>query len=99
MNTSLKPLRLGAVLLSLTAAATGQPLNELVTFNGGNGANPQACLTASGSTLYGTTYAGGISNAGTVFTVNTSGGGFSNVYNFTGGNDGRGPLAALVCSG
>ena len=47
-------------------------------FAGGanDGANPQGDLTISGTTCYGTTYAGGSAGLGTVFKVNTDGTGF-----------------------
>ena len=99
MKTIVKPFRFIMALLSLGTCATAQTLTTLVTFNGGDGANPQAGLVASGGTLYGTTYAGGSSNAGTVFAINANGGSFTNVYSFTGGNDGHGPQAGLVLSG
>ena len=43
--------------------------------------------------------AGGSAGRGTVFAVNTDGGGFTNLYNFTGGSDGANPYAALILSG
>jgi uncharacterized repeat protein (TIGR03803 family) len=69
--------------------------------NGNNrdGANPQGPLTLSGNTLYGTAAYGGSSGAGTVFAVTTNGTGFTNLYSFTGGNDGSFPLAGLILSG
>ncbi len=99
MKTNVKPFRFIMALLSLGTCATAQTLTTLVNFNGGDGANPQAGLVASGGTLYGTTYAGGSSSAGTVFAINANGNGFANVYSFSGGNDGRGPQAGLVLSG
>ena len=53
----------------------------------------------SGSTLYGTTYGGGVTGNGAVFAVNTNGLGFTNLYSFVGGNDGSGPHAGLALSG
>ena len=99
MKTNVKPFRFILALLSLGTCATAQTLTTLVTFNGSDGANPQAGLVASGGTLYGTTYAGGSSNAGTVFAINANGSSFSNVYSFTGGNDGHGPQAGFILSG
>ena len=56
----------------------GGPINTLVTFDGTNGVWPYASLTLIGSTLYGTTAAGGLgynggtgSGAGTVFALTT----------------------------
>ena len=54
-------------------------------------------LAISGTVLYGTTDAGGASQAGTVFRINTDGSGFTNLYSFS-GSDGSWPTA-LVASG
>jgi len=65
-----------------------------------DGVDPRAGLVLSGNTLYGTAFQGGSSGfSGTVFAVNTNGTGFTNLYSFTGGNDGGGPEAGLVLSG
>jgi uncharacterized repeat protein (TIGR03803 family) len=64
-----------------------------------DGANPQAGLVVSGSTLYGTASDGGSLGSGTVFALNTNGKGFTNLYNFTGGSDGYGPQSVLILSG
>src|SRR5260221_402881 len=78
----------------------GSGFTNLYSFTGGNdGGAPTAGLILSGNTLYGTTTAGGSSGNGTVFAVNTDGSGFTNLYRFTGGNDGRAPAAGLILSG
>jgi uncharacterized repeat protein (TIGR03803 family) len=64
-----------------------------------DGANPYGGLVLSGSTLYGTAAAGGSFGNGTVYAVNTDSTGFTNLYSFTGGNDGAHPYAGLVLSG
>jgi uncharacterized repeat protein (TIGR03803 family) len=69
------------------------------TFTNSDGANPVAALILSGNILYGTTSGGGSSDNGTVFRVNIAGTGFTNVYDFTGGDDGGYPDAGLVLSG
>jgi len=56
-------------------------------------------LILSGNTLYGTAEYGGSLGRGTVFAVNTNGTGFTNLYNFTDGNDGANPIAGLLLSG
>lgn len=76
-----------------------------------DGAFPYSELVLSDHTLYGTTHSGGISDNGTVFTINTDGSGFTNLYNFKesvlpynpnidGGiatnSDGAGPFAGLI---
>src|SRR5207249_12338646 len=62
-------------------------------------AYPNAGLVLSGNTLYGTATYGGSSGQGTVFALNTSGIGFTNLHSFTGGGDGRAPLGGLIISG
>jgi uncharacterized repeat protein (TIGR03803 family) len=47
----------------------GGLLTTLISFNGTNGANPQANLVLSGDTLYGTTVNGGAYGEGTVFAI------------------------------
>jgi uncharacterized repeat protein (TIGR03803 family) len=87
-----------------TATAVLQP------WTNSDGANPEARLILSGSTLYGTTTGGGSAGNGTVFAVKTDGTGFTNLYVFTatlnapaysGGtnNDGAYPSAGLILSG
>jgi uncharacterized repeat protein (TIGR03803 family) len=66
--------------------------------NGNDGANPQAGLTLSGNTLYGTASVGGTNENGTVFKVNIDGTDFTTLYNFTNGNDGAYPEAGLILS-
>lgn len=48
-----------------------------------DGAFPLAGLVLSGEKLYGTTDTGGSLNGGVIFALNTDGGGFTNLYNFT----------------
>jgi hypothetical protein len=65
-----------------------------------DGENPaDGYLFLSGNTLYGTAVAGGTDYWGTVFAINTDGTGFTNLHNFTNGNDGANPAASLVLSG
>lgn len=82
------------------ANTDGSGFTNLLTFNdGSDGADPYAQLILSGSTLYGTTARGGVSNNGTVFAVNTDGTGFTNLYIFTNANNGGAPRPGLVLSG
>jgi uncharacterized repeat protein (TIGR03803 family) len=86
--------------LLLSDRATAQAFATLHSFTGGSdGATPRTGLILSGNALYGTTYFGGSSGQGTVFTVNTDGTGFTNLYSFTGGSDGANPTADLILSG
>ena len=70
-----------------------------------DGATPLGGLVLSGSTLYGTTSAGGAGGVGTVFSVDTSGNNFTTLHSFTGldpvsgtNTDGAIPCGSLVLS-
>ena len=87
-------------------AAGGYNASGLYTNS--DGANPSAELILSGSTLYGTAYAGGASGNGTVFAINTNGTAFTNLHSFTGtppyplaqtNSDGANPSGGLLLSG
>ena len=93
------------------SAQTFTPLHPFAS-GGTDGANPWAPLILSGGTLYGTASAGvnpgGYSGtgSGTLFALSTSGGGFTNVYNFTAdvspsytNSDGADPQANVILSG
>jgi uncharacterized repeat protein (TIGR03803 family) len=77
--------------------------------NGIEGANPEAGLTLSGTTLYATTLNGGDGGEGVVFAVNTNGTGLTILHSFItrylpvgssdGNLDGANPQAALILSG
>lgn len=69
----------------------------LHSFTGGNdGGDPQPGLIADASgNFYGTAFGGGASNNGIVFKL-TPRGRQTVLYSFTGGNDGGGPLGALI---
>jgi uncharacterized repeat protein (TIGR03803 family) len=65
--------------------ATTQQIVPLVNFNGSNGSQPEAGLTAdTQGNLYGTTTQGGVGNfpAGTIFEYDTSTGQLSTLYSF-----------------
>ena len=64
-----------------------------------DGANQQAGLILSGSTLYGTASGGGSSGGGTVLKLNTDGTGFTNLHSLKYSSDGGNPSAELVLSG
>src|SRR5437016_9051309 len=96
-----------ATTVLMTATLTAQTFTTLHSFTSGatnsDGANPRAPLVLSGNTLYGTTWAGGSSAAGTVFAINTDGTGFTTLHSFTSrtfgtNSDGAHPTAPLVLS-
>jgi uncharacterized repeat protein (TIGR03803 family) len=79
----------------------GTGFGLLHSFGGaGDGDSPLGSLIQSGSTLYGTTLAGGSSGGGTVFKIGTDGTGYTVLHSFAGGiSDGRRPSGAVVQSG
>ncbi len=80
----------------------GSGYSILHHFAGGtnDGDGPQGSLIVAGSTIYGTTFNGGASNFGTVFSMQTSGSNFAVLHTFpTGTNDGTFPGSSLVLVG
>jgi len=80
--------------------ADGSDYQILHSFAGGmDGQLPGAGLVLSGTTLYGTTTFGGISNYGTLFRIETNGSGYGILHHFLGGTNGASPAAELTLSG
>jgi uncharacterized repeat protein (TIGR03803 family) len=81
-------------VFSITPSGKETVLHE---FGGssGEGTNPAAGLINIKGTLYGTTFGGGTSNAGTVFAITTSGK-ETVLYSFKGEPDGEYPQAGLL---
>jgi len=77
--------------------SSGGAFSNLYSFTGGNdGANPYGVLTqGSDCYFYGTASSGGAHTNGTVFRI-SAGGALTNLYSFTGGDDGGTPYAGLV---
>src|SRR5438128_1362113 len=80
-----------------TPSAYAQAYDVLHSFTGGaDGDAPHVGLVRDPSgNLYGTTSAGGASNSGTVFKVDTTGA-ETVLYTFTGGADGKTPTGSLI---
>ena len=76
-----------------------QTLHSFVTTT--NGYKPYGTVALSGSTLYGMTYYGSGTGVGSIYSLNTNGGSFTNLHTFAGGvSDGSRPLGgALTLSG
>ena len=88
------------VIFKVNTDGTGY--NHLREFTGGadDGGGPFGSLILSGSTLYGMTSHGGDDDYGTVFQVNTDGGSYGLLHEFTGyPEDGRVPCGSLTLSG
>jgi len=84
-------------------AAPAQTFTNLFNFDGSNGALPQwgALVQGIDGNFYGTTSSGGLYDScdyytcGTVFKI-TPGGALTTLHNFTGGQDGSGPMPGLA---
>ncbi|HEY3853780.1 MAG TPA: choice-of-anchor tandem repeat GloVer-containing protein [Verrucomicrobiae bacterium] len=86
--------------------ADGGNFTNLYSFSAPNplgdntdGLLPVGGLTLQSNMLYGLTYAGGSANDGVLFRINTDSTGFTNLFNFSGGNNGRLPVGVLALSG
>src|ERR1700743_3147575 len=83
-----------AAIIGVAPGQTAQLIN-LHSFDGTNGAYPLAGLTLGpNGNFYGVAYGGGISNAGLIYRISSSGT-FAVVTNFTGAN-GAYPQAAMT---
>lgn len=85
-------------VFSITSSGIFSVIHSFDSSNTNDGATPYAGLVLSGNTLYGTTAYGGNNDFGTVFSINTSGNGYTNLYSFQDGADGAYPATALVLS-
>ena len=75
---------------------SGNVLTSLASFDGDNGSKPSTSLTLGTDGLfYGTTYIGGSSDLGTIFSFNPSGNVLTSLASFD-GNNGNGPYASLT---
>jgi uncharacterized repeat protein (TIGR03803 family) len=80
-------------------AVTGAE-TTLYSFTGGaDGGLPFTGVILDGGVLYGTAYAGGAGQAGTIFAVNAATGADTTLYSFTGGTDGGFPYGGLTVKG
>lgn len=78
-------------------AKDGSAYAVLKSFTGPDGAYPEAGLVlGTNGSLFGTTYAGGMSNLGTVFSLGRNGSGFALLHSFLGASDSANPRAALI---
>jgi uncharacterized repeat protein (TIGR03803 family) len=88
-----------AVNTNGTGFTTLHSFTKLNAIFNSDGALPNAGLVLSGATLYGTARLGGDYGAGTVFSVSTSGAGFTTLYSLGHGTNGAWPEAGLTLSG
>ncbi len=91
----------GGTVFVLQPQQNGWSLTVLCSFNaGGSGPYANLVMGVSGD-LYGTTYADGEFNAGTVFKVSHSSGGWTctSLHDFTGASDGGLPVSSVSIDG
>ena len=84
------------------SSAVGAPtLTHLHEFYGGanDGLYVEGGLVLDGTTLYGTTPAGGSGNNGTVFSIDKDGSNFKLLHSFAGGSGGANPSGTLMLDG
>ncbi len=96
----LTAMRLGAALafvIAMGAAGHAQTERTLYDFTGRpDGAAPQAPPIAHGGVLYGTTRAGGTGDDGTIYAIDAKSGAYTQLHQFTSGDDGVYPYGELV---
>ncbi len=79
-------------VFSLNTDGTGFDLLHEFAGGSNDGADPSSSLILDSGALYGMTYRGGISDRGTIFSINTDGSSFSLIHKFAGEpNGGRKP--------
>lgn len=85
----IKTFTLFVITFLVTSFASANDINVLHSFNGNDGADGKGSLTlsASGNILYGRTSAGGATNNGTIFKLNTNGTGYQILYSYTNGSN------------
>lgn len=88
-------------VFELSPSSGGWTFTTIHSFEGPDGAYPNAVILDSAGNLYGTTNYGGSATCcgfGTVFTLTHNASGWHHIilHRFTGGNDGKGPAAGLV---
>jgi uncharacterized repeat protein (TIGR03803 family) len=89
----------GGTVFKLTPSGGGWSYSLVKSFTGSSGCGPFANLAFDGAgNLYGTTLCDGANNAGNVFKLTPSGGGwtYSSLHDFTGGSDGGRPRSNVT---
>ena len=68
-------------------------------FNGTDGSSPNGSLTLSGNILYGMTYNGSTKRNGNIFSINTDGSGYKDLFDFAEAVATGGHWGSLTLSG
>jgi uncharacterized repeat protein (TIGR03803 family) len=90
----------GGTIFRMNLDGTGFSVMHSFPTTASDGANPLGDLLLVGGTLYGMTAVGGADALGTLFGINTDGGGYSLLHSFAGGAaDGAEPQGNLIFAG
>jgi len=93
------PVCIATLWLLASHSDAGMTFTTLFSFNGTNGANPSCNLVQGpNGNFFGVAPNGGANTNGTIFEISSDGSFFTNLYNFTGGANGAGPVGALIQS-
>lgn len=85
----------GGTVFSITISGKERVIHSFTYAGSTDGSDPEANLIAVNGTLYGTTFNGGASGAGTVFSIEPSGK-ERIIYSFGAQPDGQDPVASLI---
>lgn len=102
-TTSAGGLQGSGIIFSMNT--NGTSFDTLYTFSvisnsvNADGAIPLGTLVLAGGKLFGVTRNGGLTNAGTIFSINTNGTGFTTLHSFAQTPDGMSPYSGLILAG
>ncbi len=85
-------------LLCLVIGTANSQVTVMHNFNDTMGVLPYGDLTLAGNRLFGTAYNGGLNGKGCVYSIDSTGGGFKDIFDFN-GSKGQNPIAILAISG
>ncbi len=88
-----------STLFALIIGASNAQYTVLHSFIASTGESPRGSVTVSGNTVFGMTQAGGAHNYGCVFSMNTDGTLYKDIYDFNGTTTGANPYGSVIVSG
>jgi uncharacterized repeat protein (TIGR03803 family) len=71
-----------SIILCLAVGSANAQYTVLYSFNGTQGAYPEGTLTLAGGKLYGTASTGGANDSGCIFSIDTNGTNYKDIYDF-----------------
>lgn len=83
---------------SFFASLCSAQMTVLHNFSTASGQYPYGSLTLTGNRLYGMTFSGGAHNYGCIFSIDTNGNGYKDIFDFNNTN-GKNPYGSLTLSG